>query len=111
MNDPADRRYRISEVSEMAGVSVYVLRQWEKHFSMLKPKRDRANRRYYLLDDIALVRRIRRYLWEERITMEGAEKRLCLEKRTGVQPKTPQEIVKLVDLIEVETRAMLNRLS
>jgi DNA-binding transcriptional MerR regulator len=66
-----DRRYRISEVSDLTEVAVHVLRQWEARFPQLKPKRDRSNRRYYMPADIGIVRRIKELVRHEKLTTHG----------------------------------------
>lgn len=64
--------YSISEVSGITGIKQYVLRFWEKEFSDLKPKKNRAGNRTYQLKDIELVNRIKNLLYEEGFTIEGA---------------------------------------
>ncbi len=68
--------YSISEVSEITGIKSYVLRFWEKEFSDLKPKKNRAGNRTYQLKDIELVNRIKNLLYEEGFTIEGARSQL-----------------------------------
>lgn len=104
------RRYGISEVSEMTEVPVYLLRQWEDRITQLKPKRDRANRRYYVKADIAIVRRIKQLLRHDKMTMEGVRMRLAEELRGEGRPRTRQEALDLLARLEEETRAMLDLL-
>ncbi len=106
MSDP-DRRHKISEVSEMIDVPIHVLRQWEDRFPQLKPRRDNANRRYYLEKDVAVARRIKQLLWHERMTTEGARMRLSQELRGEGRPRTRQEAIELVDAIERDVREMM----
>jgi len=68
--------YSISEVSEITGIKSYVLRFWEKEFSDLRPKKNRAGNRTYQLKDIELVNRIKNLLYEEGFTIEGARSQL-----------------------------------
>ncbi len=105
-----NRRYAISEVSEQTGVAIHVLRQWEARFPQLKPKRDRANRRYYTEADIEIVRRIKQLLRHENLRTAGARKRLAQELIGEGRPKTNSEIVDLIDRIEAEARAILDLL-
>lgn len=101
------RMYRISAVSEMTGVPEYVLRQWEDRFPQLKPKRDRANRRWYGAADIDIVRRIKFLMRHEGMTTEGARKLLAQELRGEGRPRTSREIVDILDTMEAEIRRML----
>ena len=65
--------YSIGEVSEMMGLEAHVLRYWETEFEQLKPRKNRAGRRIYTLDDIAVVERIHHLLRVDKYTIEGAK--------------------------------------
>jgi DNA-binding transcriptional MerR regulator len=73
--------YRIGEVEEIAGVPAYVLRYWESEFKLLRPKKNPAGQRLYRRRDLDLVQRIKTLLYDERLTLEGARKRLVAESR------------------------------
>lgn len=73
---PDKRYFTISEVSHLCAVKAYVLRYWEQEFPQLKPVKRRGNRRYYQHPDILLLRQIRKLLYEEGFTIEGARSRL-----------------------------------
>ena len=75
--------YRIGEVEETTGVPAYVLRYWESEFKLLRPKKNPAGQRVYRQRDVDLVRRIKTLLYDERLTLEGAKKRLLTESRRG----------------------------
>ena len=77
--------FRIGEVADLTGVPPYVLRYWESEFKLLRPRKNHAGQRVYRKGDIELVLRIKRLLYEDRLTMEGAKKRLLQESRTRVQ--------------------------
>ena len=59
----------------------YVLRYWESEFKLLRPKKNPAGQRLYRRRDLDLVQRIKALLYEERLTLEGAKKRLIAESR------------------------------
>ena len=75
--------YRIGEVETLTGVPAYVLRYWESEFKLLRPKKNPAGQRLYRRRDLDLVRRIKALLYDERLTLEGAKKRLLAESRKG----------------------------
>jgi DNA-binding transcriptional MerR regulator len=58
-----------------------VLRYWESEFKLLRPKKNEAGQRLYRRRDLDLVTRIKTLLYEERLTLEGAKKRLLAESR------------------------------
>jgi len=71
--------YRIGEVAGLTGVPAYVLRYWESEFKLLRPKKSLAGQRLYRKRDLELVTRIKALLYDERLTLEGAKKRLAAE--------------------------------
>lgn len=73
---PKKMYYSISDVASLAKVEPYVLRYWETEFSMLKPKAMRGGRRAYRERDIKLVMMIKKLLYEDRFTIEGARRKL-----------------------------------
>jgi DNA-binding transcriptional MerR regulator len=73
--------YRIGEVEQITAVPAYVLRYWESEFKLLRPKKNPAGQRLYRPRDLELVQRIKALLYDERLTLEGAKKRLLAESR------------------------------
>ncbi len=108
MRKPAERRYRIGEASRETGVPTYLLRQWEKKVTQLKPKRDHAGRRYYLQPDLEDIRRANYLLRHEGLTFEGVNIRLAEESAGTGRPRTNSEAIDLLDRIQNEIRAMLD---
>ena len=74
--DPQKIYYSISEVSQMTGIKQHTLRLWEKDFTVLRPRKNRAGNRSYRKRDIQVVLAIKRLLKEERYTVRGASTRL-----------------------------------
>jgi DNA-binding transcriptional MerR regulator len=58
-----------------------VLRYWESEFKLLRPKKNPAGQRLYRRRDLELVQRIKALLYEERLTLEGAKRRLQADAR------------------------------
>ncbi|HTO11377.1 MAG TPA: MerR family transcriptional regulator [Candidatus Binatia bacterium] len=77
--------YRIGEVEQIAAVPAYVLRYWESEFKLLRPKKNPAGQRLYRPRDLELVQRIKTLLYDERLTLEGAKKRLLADSRKSGQ--------------------------
>ncbi len=77
--------FKIGEVSEITGVEAYVLRYWESEFRIVSPERSRSKQRLYTRKDLDLILEIKRLLYEERYTIEGAKKRLLTKERGPVQ--------------------------
>ena len=79
--------YSIGEVSDETGLDAHVLRYWQTEFEQLQPRKNRAGRRVYTEEDIAVVRRIQHLLRVEKYTIEGARQALELEEKEGVAEK------------------------
>ena len=77
--------YRIGEVETITEIPAYVLRYWESEFKLLRPKKNPAGQRLYRKKDLDLVFRIKTLLYDERLTLEGAKKRLRHEGHDGDQ--------------------------
>jgi DNA-binding transcriptional MerR regulator len=73
--------YRIGEVEAITEIPAYVLRYWESEFKLLRPKKNPAGQRLYRKRDLELALRIKTLLYDERLTLEGARKRLLAESR------------------------------
>lgn len=102
-----DKNYTISEASAMIGVQPHLLRQWERRFSDLRPKRSSANRRMYTLKDIENLRRIKTLLYHEGMTSTGAQRRMRIETKTGGIVANRQAVLDLSDKIAEEARAII----
>jgi len=76
--------FRIGEVARLAGIKPYVLRFWETEFSALGPKKSGTGHRLYRRKDVELVLEIKRLLYDQRFTIEGARK--YLEARGKMEP-------------------------
>jgi DNA-binding transcriptional MerR regulator len=75
--DKAPSAYRtISEVSQLLDVPQHVLRFWETKFAPLRPMKRGGGRRYYRPEDVTLLTKIKGWLYEEGLTIKGAQKRL-----------------------------------
>ncbi len=68
--------YKISDVCQLTGLEAYVVRFWETEFPMLHPKKSRGNQRIYIKKEIDLILEIKRLLYQEKLTIAGARKRL-----------------------------------
>jgi DNA-binding transcriptional MerR regulator len=70
------RLYRIGEVSRIAELKPFVLRYWETEFPMLQPVKSPRGHRLYRQEDVDLVLKIKRLLYDEGFTIAGARRLL-----------------------------------
>lgn len=47
--------YKIGDVSDILGIPESTLRYWETQFTIIKPKRNKKNIRYYTPHDIEII--------------------------------------------------------
>lgn len=71
-----ERLYTIGEVSRLADLKAFVLRYWETEFPTLQPTKDESGRRVYRQEDVDMVFRIKRLLYDEGFTIAGARRHL-----------------------------------
>jgi DNA-binding transcriptional MerR regulator len=104
--------FKIGEAARICALKPYVLRYWETEFRSLRPQKTTSQQRLYRRKDVQLILRIRKLLYEERFTIEGARGRLReLGHEEGPAPsRPPPEIDRdalrklkqgLVDLIRI----------
>lgn len=87
MEIPDNKRFfRIGEVSRIIGVRPYVLRYWETEFPTLRPKRADSRQRIYKKEDIETIIEIKKFLYEEKLTIEGVRRRLKAAKKVSPIP-------------------------
>jgi len=68
--------FKIGEVSTITGVEPYVLRYWESEFKTIKPSRTQSKQRIYRRKDVEIILGIKDMLYEEKLTIAGARKKL-----------------------------------
>ncbi len=59
-----DYKYPIKVVSQMTGLSVHVIRAWEKRYNVVEPERTNTNRRLYSEEDIEKLKLLNNVLHE-----------------------------------------------
>ena len=73
----AQKTYKIGEVASLTGLKSFVLRYWETEFPQLEPVRTQKGQRLYTDEHLALIGRIKTLLYEEKLTIDGARRRLA----------------------------------
>lgn len=103
--------YKIGEVSRIVGVEPYILRYWESEFSFLKPRRNKSGQRVYVRNDLDLINRIKKMLYEERYTISGVKKKfgegfMMRGRKTAAVPSA-----EVIERVKKELRGILDLLS
>jgi DNA-binding transcriptional MerR regulator len=82
-----ERLYRIGEVSRLSELKPFVLRYWETEFPMLEPVKSPSGHRMYRQEDVDMVFKIKRLLYDEGFTIAGARRHLReTNGAIGVEP-------------------------
>ena len=69
------RKFRIGELAQKLELERFVVRFWEKEFS-IKTKRSQGSQRFYDENDLRKFEHIKRLLYEEGFTILGAKKKI-----------------------------------
>ena len=82
--------FRIGEVSKLCSLPAYVLRFWETEFPQLKPTKSNTGQRLYRRKDVENIVRVKKLLYEEGYTINGARQFIKAEsKRDRAQTALP----------------------
>ncbi|MEQ9329622.1 MAG: MerR family transcriptional regulator [Rhodospirillales bacterium] len=76
----------ISEVAAELDLPQHVLRFWETKFPQVRPMKRGGGRRYYRPEDLVLLRRIRKLLYDDGYTIKGVQK-LLRDPSARVEPE------------------------
>lgn len=86
---PEKLYYKIGEVARITKVKPYILRYWESEFKIISPKKSLSKQRVYSRRDVELILEIKKLLYAEKFTLEGAKKKI-VEFRGRDKNKTRQ---------------------
>jgi DNA-binding transcriptional MerR regulator len=99
--------YSIAEVAEMFEIKQSHLRHMEKEFKQLCPKRNDKGSRFYTPKDLQLVKQILFLVNEQKLTLEGARRKLS-QKKDHIAKQ--QEIVERLKEIKLELLGIMDAL-
>ena len=115
-NIPDKLYFKIGEVSKITRVKPYVLRYWESEFKIISPLKSKSKQRVYRRKDVELILEIKRLLYDERYTLDGAKSKIReLQKQMNssqLDIKFPdQRYLKALRLIKEELHSIKKILS
>jgi len=97
--------YSISELAEMFDVNQSYFRYLEKEFKQLTPKRNIKGSRFYTQNDVQTIKQILFLLNEQKLTLEGAKRKLG-QKMDHVEKQ--QKVVETLKEIRLELLGIMN---
>lgn len=90
---PEKQYFKIGEISDILELEPYILRYWESEFKILKPSRTRSKQRLYHRKDLEILVEIKRLLYDEKLTIAGAKRRLQIDKTKARTEKRALKVV------------------
>ncbi len=77
--------YKISEVAEILGINASTLRFWEKEFTIIKPKRNDKNTRFYTPEDIETIKMVYYLVKEKGLKLDAAQQQIKVNRHNVSQ--------------------------
>jgi len=107
--------FKIGEVAQITSLRPSVLRYWETEFEILKPNKSRSGQRLYTKKELELILEIRKLLYSEKLTIEGARKKLTSrgrwrESKISETEFNPDNTVKVIKEVIEELKKIKNSL-
>jgi DNA-binding transcriptional MerR regulator len=98
---------RIGEVSALTELPSSVLRYWETEFASLAPRKSSTGQRLYTKKDIEQVFEIKRLLYAEKLTIEGARKRIEVRKKDRKpEQHSSDKLAAILEDVRLELRGL-----
>jgi len=92
-------------VAEILGVPASTLRFWEKQFTIIKPRRNAKNIRYYTPQDIETIRKVYYLVKEKGLKLDAAQNQI-IRNRANVDRRF--EVVERLKSIRNELSELLS---
>ena len=88
-----DRKKSIGEVAKELNIETHVIRFWEENFPQIKPEIGAGKRRYYYNKQVKVLKKIKRFLYEEGYTVAGLQKLLKRRKEDAHKEEDLETII------------------
>lgn len=90
--------YRIKEVCDITGLKPHVLRYWEQEFRNIRPKKSPKGHRLYNKSDLETILTIKKLLYEDKFTIDGAKKYLSM--RQNILQEIRMELEEILKMLK-----------
>ncbi len=107
---PDKLAFRIGEVADILGVKPYVLRYWESEFEALSPKKSKHNQRMYERRDVETLLLIKKLLYKDRFSIEGARAALRRTKKRAERAKEIQSLAGSVENLRLQLHELVDEI-
>jgi DNA-binding transcriptional MerR regulator len=107
--------YRIGEVARLTSLRPSILRYWETEFSLLQPQKSRSGQRLYTRKELDLVFDIKKLLYSEKLTIEGARRAMAKRGKARMPQETssgsvPDSIVQVIREVKADLKSIRDSL-
>jgi len=99
------KRYKIGQAAKEIGVKTYVLRFWEGEFDEIDPIRTESGQRLYTEDHLEIIREIKRLLYDEGLTIDGAKKKMQSREHSDILLEVRDELLAIKRLLNTWSSA------
>ncbi len=103
--------FKIGDVADLLGIKQYILRYWEQEFDVLSPKKASNNQRLYTKKDVENAFLIRKLLYRDKFSIEGARQALkdvkFAFKKEKEFNKDLSNVVQKMDQIQLQIRSFV----
>jgi DNA-binding transcriptional MerR regulator len=102
--------FKIGDVADMLGIKQYVLRYWEEEFELLKPKKASNNQRLYTKKDVENAFLIRKLLYRDKFSIEGARQALKDVKFALKKEKDFNSVIQRIDFVQSQIKSFVDEI-
>lgn len=102
--------FKIGDVATLLGIKQYVLRYWETEFEELQPCKSKTNQRVFTRKDVEVAFLIKKLLYRDRFSIEGARTALKSLRSDLKREKNWQEVKDHIANTKEEVGEMIENL-
>ena len=108
MEDLTKNYYKIGEVAEILGIPASTLRFWEKEFTIIKPKRNSKNTRFYTLEDVETIKMVYYLVKEKGLKLDAAQQQIRVNRHNVSQRS---EVINRLKSVRNQLQDMLDAIN
>ena len=102
--------FKIGDVADLLGIKQYVLRYWEEEFELLRPKKASNNQRLYTKKDVENAFLIRKLLYRDKFSIEGARQALKDVKFALKKEKDFNSVIQRIDFVQTQIKSFVEEI-
>ena len=100
--------YKIGEVAEILGIPASTLRFWEKEFTIIKPKRNSKNTRFYTPEDVETIKMVYYLVKEKGLKLDAAQQQIRVNRHNVSQRS---EVINRLKSVRNQLQDMLDAIN